>query len=200
MTLSLVDFNTPTVKNQEVSFLAILNFRYIYIYFINCLLTFATIIHKNPHLKTVNGGSTGINATCFSKGQKWKAGENTAVVCLAQFYRWSKTPLKLGVTFQTATTTEQQQKEAVASLNYTLFNLMIEEAIASLPLQQWISQIKRRLLEALKLNMTINVKTILKLTQWTQCVCFWHMVTLLPVSINKTLINTWSKITAEKEW
>lgn len=46
----------------------------------------------------------------------------------------------------------------MASLNYTLFNLMIEEAIASLPLQQWISQIKRRLLEALKLNMTINVK------------------------------------------
>lgn len=43
-------------------------------------------------------------------------------------------------------------KEAVASLNYALFNLAIEEAIASLSLQQWISQIKRRLLEALKLN------------------------------------------------
>ena len=107
----IIHFNTPAVKNQEVSFLDILNFRCIYIYFNNCLLTFATVIHKNLNLKTVNGGSAGINATCFSKGQKWKAGENTAVVCLAQVYRWSKTPLKRGVTFQTATTTEQQQRK-----------------------------------------------------------------------------------------
>lgn len=115
MTLSLVHLNTPTVRNQLMfkssSFLAILNFRCIYIYFINCLLTFAIIIHKTPHWMTVNGGSIGINATGFSKWQKWKAEENTDVVCLAQFYRWSKTPLKRGVTFQTAKMTEQQQSK-----------------------------------------------------------------------------------------